>query len=201
MLLSIFGWLTDLVSGHWWTYALVFGLAALDVDFPVLPSETVVVLAAIVAANGRLSIWIVVVCAWAGAVLGDNVTYWLGRKVGERAYRRLFRGETALRRYEWAKRVLDQHGIWIVPAARFVPGGRTATTFAAGAVEMRYGLFVAADVSTALVWSVYASAAGYLGGSTFAESSWKAFALAFGIAGTIALAGIVYWQIQARRGE
>lgn len=200
MLVSIFGWLTDLVSGQWWTYLLVFGLAALDVDLPVLPSETVIIVASIAAANGSLSIWIIVACAWAGAVLGDNFTYWLGRRVGEPAYRRLFRGETAQRRYDWAKRVLDEQGAWIVPAARFVPGGRTATTFAAGGVRMRYPVFVTAEVAAALVWAVYGSMLGYLGGHAFAASSWRSYALAFGIAGVIVLAGLVYWRVEERRG-
>ncbi|HET7567702.1 MAG TPA: VTT domain-containing protein [Gaiellaceae bacterium] len=201
MLFSIFGWLTDLVSGHWWTYALVFGLAAIDVDVPLVPAETVVIVAAIAAANGKLSLWVVVACAWAGAVLGDNFTYWLGRKAGEPAYRRLFRGGKAERRYEWAKRVLDEHGAWIVPAARFVPGGRTATTFAAGGVEMRYAVFLAAEVAAALAWALYVSLIGYLGGRTFAASSWKSFAVAFGIAAAISAAGVVYWRVEERRSE
>ena len=88
MAASIFGWLTDLVSGQWWTYLLVFGLAAIDVDFPLVPAETVIIVAGIAAANGKLAIWAIVACAWAGAVLGDNFTYWLGREAGEPAYRR-----------------------------------------------------------------------------------------------------------------
>jgi membrane-associated protein len=201
MTASIFGWLTDLVSGQWWTYLLVFGLAAIDVDFPLVPAETVIIVAGIAAANGKLAIWAIVACAWAGAVLGDNFTYWLGREAGEPAYRRLFRGEKAERRYDWAQGVLEEHGAWIVPAARFVPGGRTATTFAAGGVEMRYLVFVVAEVAAALLWALYSALVGYFGGKTFAASSWKSFALAFGIAGVISAAGFVYWRIEERRSQ
>ncbi len=201
MLFSFFGWLVDLVSGEWWTYALVFGLATLDAVLPVLPSESVVILAAIVAADGTLSIWGVVAAAAVGAVLGDNVSYLLGRRIGEPAYRGLFSGEESRRRYEWARRVLGRHGAWIVPAARFVPGGRTATTFAAGAVAMRYRTFIAVDAVGGLAWAAYGGALGYLGGRSFAAASWKSFALSFGIAGAIALAGLVYWRVEERRGE
>ncbi|HET7571568.1 MAG TPA: DedA family protein [Gaiellaceae bacterium] len=199
MAASIFAWLTDLVSGQWWTYLLVFGLAALDVALPFVPAETAIILAGIAAANGKLAIWGIVACGWAGAVLGDNAVYWLGRVVGEPAYRRLFHGRKAERRYEWAKGVLDGYGAWIVPAARFVPGGRTATTFAAGAVAMRYLVFVVADVCAGVLWAGYGALVGYFGGRTFAASSWKSFALAFGIAGAIAAAGLVYWRIEERR--
>ncbi len=198
-LLTIFGSLTDLVSGEWWTYLLVFGVAAADAVLPLVPSETIVILAGIAAATGGLYLWLVIVCAWAGVVLGDNVSYLLGSKVGEPAYRRLFSGAKAKRHYEWAHGLLEKQGAWIVPTARFVPGGRTAVTFSAGAVSMRWYRFFLADLAAGLLWATYAALLGYLGGKAFEASSWKSYAMAFGIAGAIALAGVAYWRISERR--
>ena len=151
-LLTIFGWLTDLVSEHWWTYALVFGVALADAVLPLVPSETIVILAGIAASTGGLHLWIVIVAAWAGVVIGDNLSYLLGSRLGEPAYRRLFKGDEGKKRYDWAHRVLDGQGLWIIPTARFVPGGRTAVTFSAGTVSMRWRRFFLADLSAGLIW-------------------------------------------------
>jgi membrane-associated protein len=188
-LLTIFGWLTDLVSGTSWTYALVFGVALADAVLPLVPSETIVILAAIAAAGGGLNIWIVIAAAWIGVVLGDNLSYLLGRK-----------GDEGKKHYDWAHRVLQGHGIWIVPTARFVPGGRTAVTFSAGTVSMKWRRFFLADLAAGLIWATYSGMLGYLGGRAFEASSWKSYAMAFGIAGVIALGGIVYWRVAEQRG-
>ena len=200
-LLTIFGWLTDLVSEHWWTYALVFGVALTDAVLPLVPSETIVILAGIAASTGGLHLWIVIVAAWAGVVIGDNLSYLLGARLGEPAYRRLFKGDEGKKRYDWAHSVLDGQGLWIIPTARFVPGGRTAVTFSAGTVSMRWRRFFLADLSAGLIWATYSSLLGYIGGRAFESSSWKSYAMAFGIAGAIALGGIVYWRVAERRSR
>lgn len=60
------------VSGSPWTYLLLSAVCAGDAVFPVLPSETMVIAAAVLAAQGRLSIVLVAVAAAAGALTGDN---------------------------------------------------------------------------------------------------------------------------------
>jgi len=198
-LLTIFGALTDLVSNEWWTYLLVFGVALADAVLPLVPSETIVILAGIAAAAGGLEIWLVILCAWAGVVLGDNLSYFLGSKVGEPAYRRLFKSADAKRHYAWAQRTLDRQGPWIVPTARFIPGGRTAVTFSAGTVSMRWRRFFVADLAAGLIWATYSALLGYIGGRAFESGSWKSYAMAFGIAGAIALAGVAYWRVTEQR--
>jgi membrane protein DedA with SNARE-associated domain len=74
LVLTIFGWLTDLVSGEWWTYLLVFGVALADAVLPLVPSETIVILAGIAAAAGGLEIWLVI-------ALG-GIVYW---RIAERS--------------------------------------------------------------------------------------------------------------------
>jgi membrane protein DedA with SNARE-associated domain len=141
---------------------------------------------------------LIILATLAGVVIGDNLSYLLGAKVGEPAYKRLFSGEQG-KHYDWAHGVLQGHGAWIVPTARFVPGGRTAVTFSAGTVSMRWRRFFLADLGAGLIWATYSGLLGYLGGRTFESSSWKSYAMAFGIAAVIALAGIAYWRIAAPR--
>ena len=80
--------------------------------------------------------------------------------------------------------MLDGHGPWIIPTARFVPGGRTAVTFSAGTVSMRWRRFFLADLRR-MIWATYSGLLGYLGGRAFESASWKSYAMAFGIAGAI----------------
>jgi membrane protein DedA with SNARE-associated domain len=138
----------------------------------------VVITAGVLSANGDLNIELVLGAGALGGLVGDNVSYGLGATLGRRADRRFFTSERARRRSDWARRQLAERGPLIIVVARFIPGGRTATTFSAGTLEMPWRRFIAADAAAALVWSAYASMLGYFGGSTFTESLWKPLAAA-----------------------
>lgn len=197
----MFDWFSQWVSGNPYTYGLVFAIAALDAFFPVVPSETVVIAAGVVAANGELAIWLIIPCAAIGAFVGDNVSFFLGRYVGDPVVQRFFRSEDGRKRLRRGERLLERHGPILIVAARFIPGGRTATTFAAGTLEMRWSRFAIADAIGATIWAVYASMIGYLGGHAFSVTSWKSYALAFGIGTAITVLAEGYRRLQQARGR
>jgi membrane-associated protein len=172
----------DLVSSSPWTYAAVLGVAALDAVLPLVPSETAVITAGVLAATGDLEIALVIAVAAVGAYIGDSSSYWLGRGLGTRLDRRFFRGERAARRREWAERTLDRHGGPLILGARFVPGGRTATTLTAGIVRMRWLRFAGFAAAAGIAWASYAGLVGYIGGRAFEERPLVALAVGFGIA-------------------
>jgi len=91
-----------------------------------------VITASVLAAHGHLWIWLIVPLAALGAFVGDNISYALGHFFGDPVATRLFRGESGRRRLDRARGALDRRGATILVVARFVPGGRTAVTFAAG---------------------------------------------------------------------
>jgi membrane-associated protein len=103
------------------TYLAVLGACALDAVLPIVPSEAVVIAAAVLAAKGELSIWLIALAA-AGGFLGDTGSYVLGRTAGAAAARRLFRSPKAKGRLTWAGEALERHGATIIVVARFVPG-------------------------------------------------------------------------------
>jgi membrane protein DedA with SNARE-associated domain len=182
-------WLLDFISGSSWTYGVVLGLALLDAILPVVPSETAVITAGVVAAQGDLSIGLVLAAAAVGAFAGDNLTYWIGRQWGHRAAERFLRGEKGRRSLAWAEKTLNERGGLLIVVARFIPGGRIATMLTAGTVEYPYlRRFVPYDAIAAIFWACYAGLLGYFGGKAFQNSTWKALLVAFAIAAGIALA-------------
>ncbi|MDX6624842.1 MAG: hypothetical protein QOE75_2774 [Solirubrobacterales bacterium] len=197
----MFDWLSHEVSGSALSYLVVFVAAGLDVLFPLIPSETIVLTASILAAQGDLLIVAIVPAVALGAFAGDNACYWLGRKIGDPIARRLFKGEKGRARLEWAERALEQRGALLIGVGRFIPGGRTATTFAAGTLEMPYRKFLVADAFAAGLWAVYICALGYLGGETFKDSLWLPLASSLAVATAVGLCFEAWRRIQRRRGK
>jgi membrane-associated protein len=169
--------LLDLVAASPWAYGAILIAAALDAVFPLVPAEATVISAGVLAGIGDLSIAFVIAAGTAGALAGDNGAYSLGRKLGPRLDRRIPRA-----RRDWAEHKLETRGGTIVLVARFIPGGRTATTLTAGVVRMPWRRFAAYSLVAAAVWATFAGLLGYLGGSQFEDDPHYAFALAAGLA-------------------
>ena len=188
-MLALFNNLVDLLTGSAWTYPLLFAICLGDAIFPVLPSETAAIVAGIQAARGNLTLGWVIAAAALGAFVGDNTSYALGRYLGRPVQERVFAGEMAQRRLEWAQRFLKERGSYVLIVARFVPGGRTATTFTAGLVKLPWlRRFVPYILIAAVFWGLYAVLLGYLGGRTFRNHPIYALLLAFGIAALVTVA-------------
>jgi membrane protein DedA with SNARE-associated domain len=194
----LFESLTDYVSGSPWTYVFLFFISGLDVIFPLVPSETSVILAGVIAATGDLMLFAVILFAAGGAILGDNTAYWIGRKAGPWIVARFFSGERH-KRIEWAEKHVVERGGYLIIVGRFIPGGRTAITLSCGLLEMPWRRFIAYDVPAGILWASYAALLGYFGGKAFEEQPWKGFLVAFGVAlGITGAIELVRWL--RRRG-
>jgi membrane-associated protein len=191
----VFQSLTQHVSGSPWTYAFLFGVAALDVVFPLVPSETSVILAGVLAATGDLVLGLVIATAAAGAILGDNTAYVIGRTAGERLVARFFKGDRR-KRVDWAEKQVEERGGYLIVIARFIPGGRTAVTLACGLLEMRWHRFIRYDVIAGVLWASYAALLGYWGGRTFEKNPLYGFLIAFAVALAITGAVEVYRRLR-----
>jgi membrane protein DedA with SNARE-associated domain len=179
----VFQAIVDAVSGSSWSYLIVFLVAAIDAFFPLVPSEATAIAAGVVAGAGGLRVELVILAAALGALVGDNVTFAGGHFLGDRLKRRFFEGEKASKRLDWAHRMLEQRGPYLIVVARFIPGGRTVTMFTAGFVDaFPWRRFIVWDLLAAAIWGSYAVLLGYFGGKTFEEEPWKGLLLAFGIA-------------------
>jgi membrane-associated protein len=198
VLLALLQNLIDLLTGSFWAYPILFGICLGDAVFPALPSETAVIVCGIQAARGELSLGWVIAIAALGAFLGDNTSYALGRWLGTPVVKRFFAGEVAQRRLDWANRFLKERGSYVLVVARFVPGGRTATTFTAGLVHLRWMTqFLPYIFTAAILWAFYGALLGYLGGRTFRDQPIYALLLALGLAAAITVGVEVYRRVRA----
>lgn len=186
-----------------WAYAVVFVFAYLDALLPVVPSETAVITAGVVAAQGELSLLLIIVAAAAGAVAGDNSAYGLGHRFGRYATARYFRGEKGRKTMRWAEHQLAERGGELILVARFIPGGRIAVTVIAGTTRYPWPRFVVFDVIAGVVWASYGAFLGYFGGKAFEDAPWAglvlALAIAFAVTGAIEVARALARRRRRRR--
>lgn len=174
-------------------YLLVLALAAFDVVVPILPSESVVILGGVLAWQGRLHPIPLIAAAAAGAIAGDHLSYAIGRwtqrgrpQAGRRGDRRMGKAE---RLQIWAARQLDRRGPSLLIVARFIPGGRTASTFMAGRTAYPLRRFTPPVVVAGLIWASFATLLGYIGGEAFHDQTLLATGLGMVLA--VAFAGLV----------
>jgi membrane-associated protein len=163
-------------------YLLVLVLAAFDVVVPVLPSESAVVLGGVLAWQGRLHVVPLIAAAAAGAVLGDHMSYGIGRWTRRgRPQPAKDTGKVA-RLQAWAAEQLDRRGPVLLVIARFVPGGRTAATFIAGRTAYPLHRFTPTTILAGVLWACFATFLGYIGGSTFHDQTLLATGLGIALA-------------------
>ena len=192
--------LTSLQVSAVLSYVIAIAVPALDAVFPVLPSETTIIALGVATAGSTdPRIALLVACCAAGAFLGDNLSYLLGRRFGPRAERRFFPGGKGARRRAWAERSLERFGMQLIVVCRFFPGGRTAVTLCCGLIGYSRRRFVFATAVAGSIWAVYSFFLGRLGGRAFENRPWAGFAVAFGV--TIAVSGLVEVIRRIRRSR
>jgi len=172
-------------------YLAVFVFVGVESIGVPVPGETMLVTAAIYAGTtGRLSIFWVIVASSAGAIVGDNIGYGIGRTGGYRLVKRYGRyiglEENRLRLGQY---LFDKHGSKVVFFGRFVSVLRIFAAFLAGVNRMHWRKFLIFNAAGGIVWStLYGTAAFLLGKQLLQLSGRVDFALAIvGVAVIIAV--------------
>ena len=183
-------------------YAAVFGLIAIETMGIPVPGETALITAGIVASRGRLSIEEVIAVAAAAAILGDNVGFAIGRKLG----RRLLTAPGPFLHHR--RRVIavgepffDRHGPKAVFLGRWVTGLRITAAWMAGVTRMSWPTFLFWNALGGIAWATSIGLLAYFVG----HSAEKFIHLAgLGGAVVVVLAGAVLWLVlrtRRRRAE
>jgi membrane-associated protein len=141
--------------------AIVFAESGLLIGF-FLPGDSLLFFAGILSAKGDLPAlpWVAGACALS-AIVGDQVGYMIGAKVGpalfQREKSRFFRPEHVAK----AEAFFARHGSKTIVLARFVPIVRTFAPTVAGVSRMHYRTFVVYNVLGGLLWGAGVTALGY----------------------------------------
>jgi membrane-associated protein len=151
-----------------WTYALLFLIIFMETGFvvtPFLPGDSLLFAAGTFAAGDdpALNVWLLWGLVFIAAVLGDTVNYWIGAKIGPKAFEQDYR--FLKKEYlERTQRFYDKHGGKTIIMARFVPIVRTFAPFVAGVGTMEYKRFISFNVIGAFLWTVIFVFLGYFFG-------------------------------------
>ena len=136
----------------------VFVFAALDsVGLPA-SGDAAVVLAA---AAGDESLVVIVLLGFAGAVVGDQVVFWVGRLAGHLIVPRFVAAERQRRFHD----ALDRHAAVTLVGGRLVTAIRSEVAFTAGLAELRYARFALWNAVGCLTWALLAAASAACSGA------------------------------------
>ncbi len=162
----------------------IIGLESMGVPSP---GETALILAAVLASQGKLQIWLVIVIGVSSAIVGDNAGYWLGRRFGREVLeaRGPFHGHR-IKVIAAGDRFFERHGPKAVFLARWIALVRFAAAWLAGINEMRFRQFFFWNALGGISWGVSYGLVGYFAGSAAADAI-----TSFGIYAAVALAVLV----------
>lgn len=153
------------ITGYLGLFAIIFSESGLFFGF-FLPGGSLLFTAGLLASQGLFNIyWLVLVVASA-AILGDNVGYWFGNKIGEKIFTKedsLFFNKKYL---EKTKLFYEKYGAVTVVVGRFTPIVRTFAPILAGVGKMSYRKFFIYNIVGAFLWAVGLSLLGYFLGTT-----------------------------------
>jgi len=187
-----------------WGYLLVFAGATLEsaafLGF-IVPGETLVIVSGVLASLGIFDVTELIIVVAAGAIVGDNVSYHLGRRLG-RAWLLRHGGRVGLHesRLERVERVYERYGGPAVTFGRFVGFLRPLVPFVAGAARMPYARFLGFNLLACVAWAVVTVLLGY-----FVGESWELVERWIGRAGLVAvalvalIAAFVWYRRRRRR--
>ena len=153
-------------------YAGIAAVMAIETVFPPIPSEVVLPIAGMRAANGPLGLPGVILASTLGTMTGNAIWYLAARAIGLDRFRHFIVRYGRWLTMDWyevekVQRLFGRFGAWIVFFGRMLPTIRTFISVPAGIVRMNFALFLIwSTVGTALFAAALAGA-GYLAGKQF----------------------------------
>lgn len=193
--------LTHLLSsyGYW---AVLFFVAIESTGIP-FPGETMLLIAAIYAGTTHhLAIPLVIAAAAVGAILGDNLGFWVGREGGYRLLRRYGRYiHLEERRLKLGQYLFRQHGGKVVFFGRFVAVLRAFAAFLAGTNRMPWPRFLVFNAAGGIVWATVYGVAGYLLGDNAHRVVGPIGLIALAIALVVVVAALIFLRRNEKRLE
>jgi len=174
-----------------WGYLVIFaGMLLENAGLP-LPGETITLIGGYAAGSGQLQVLLVIAAAASGAILGDTIGFWIGRRAGWPLLLRM--GRLLRRRPEQMEAFREsflRHSASSVFFGRFVTVLRVLAGPMAGAVGMPYRRFLICNASGAILWASVMVSLAWLGGRWIPLERMVRGVLEFGL-GALVLIGLI----------
>jgi membrane protein DedA with SNARE-associated domain len=175
-----------------WGYGVVFAAMVLESAGLPLPGETVTLLGGYAAGSGHLNLAGVIAAASGGAMVGDSIGYWVGRRAGWPVLLGVGRWlRQSPEQMETLRSQFLNHAGKSVLLGRFVAVLRVLAGPMAGAVGMPYGRFLLCNCTGALLWATTMVSLAWLGGRWIPFQRMVEGVLEFGIGALVLVALIV----------
>ncbi|NEA34487.1 DedA family protein [Streptomyces sp. SID13031] len=177
---------------------LVIGVESMGVP---LPGETTLIAAALLASQGDLNVVFVIGAAAAGAIIGDSIGYFIGRKAGRSLFERLGRRfhHFSEERIVKAEKYFHKYGVWTVFFGRFVALLRIFAGPMAGMLRMHYPRFLAANAAGGIAWSATIGVVAYKIGDNADKIFGEVSVWALVAVGAALVIGYAVYKIRKRR--
>ena len=180
-------------------FVIVFAESGLLVGF-FLPGDSLLFTAGLFAAEGTLSLPLILVGCSLAAIAGDQVGYGFGKKVGPALFRR---PDSRFFKQEYVAKAQDyfaRYGAKTIVLARFVPIVRTFAPIVAGVGTMPYRTFVSYNVVGGLLWAIGVTMLGFLLGGIIPDiDTYLLPIIAVIVLMSVAPIGLEWWKSRRRR--
>jgi membrane protein DedA with SNARE-associated domain len=193
----VYASIINLSSGLGYILPAIIGLESMGIPSP---GETALILAAVLASQGKLDIWAVILIAIASAMLGDNLGYLLGRHFGRDVL--VGRGPLQPQRVRVVAagdHYFKAHGAKTVFIGRWIAWLRFAVAWLAGINGMRFLTFFGWNAAGAITWAFAYGLAGYYGGNAVASVLESVGLIAAIVLGVAIVGGLLYLRLREHR--
>ena len=197
----MYDWVIQLID--WGGYAGVFLLTLLETMFPPIPSEVVLPLAGMRAAQGPLGLAGVIIFATAGSMLGNFLWYLIARAIRPERFRQFIdrHGRWLTMNWRDVEKVqghFERHGAGIVFVGRMIPALRTFISIPPGILRMPVARYLFWSTLGTAIWSTALATGGYALGAGFERIEEVAAPLTTGIV-VLAVAWYLWRQLTWNR--
>lgn len=132
----------------------------------IVPGTTITVIFGLLASQGQFDVWLIIVCAAFGAIIGDGLSYWLGRS--GKAYFKQDNLWFKKAHLEYGENFFQKHGAKSIFFGRFIGPLRPLMPLVAGLSSMKPGVYFFWNILTCILWAISFVLIGY-----FFGHAWK----------------------------
>jgi membrane protein DedA with SNARE-associated domain len=166
----MFDWIIDLIDAV--GPLGIFFLMLLETVFPPIPSEVIMPLAGMRAADGQFGLTAVIIAGTLGAMVGNVFWYAAARAIGLARFRILIKRHGRWLTMDWSdvkrvQKLFGRFGSWLVFLGRMLPTVRTVISIPAGLVHMSFVRFLIWSTIGTAGWSALLAVAGFILGQNF----------------------------------